>query len=105
MKRLKMDSSTPNFIRAALRARFYHSLEGLSEIIDDPEAKAADRIRAIEVLGRFGLGAADQASVHIHAGEGSQVMGVVHLPALEPVAGADEVITEPSVRLLSEGDE
>jgi hypothetical protein len=35
------------------------------------------------MLGQFGLGTADQSAVHIHAGEGSQVIGVVHLPTLE----------------------
>ena len=82
MKTLKMDSSTPNFIRAELRRRLYYSLEILSEIIDDPDTRPADKIKAIHVLGKFGLGAADQAQVHIHAGDGAQVIGVVRLPAL-----------------------
>ena len=73
---------TPNIIRAACRARFYDALEGLSEIANNPDARDADRIKAIHELGAFGLGSADQAAVLIHAGEGSQVIGVVHLPAL-----------------------
>jgi len=88
MKKLKMDSSTPNFIRAALRRRLYYSVEVLSEIIDDPDTLAADKIKAIHVLGQFGLGTADEAAVHIHAGDGA-VIGVVHLPALDPVGGPD----------------
>lgn len=75
----------PNVIRAACRARLYDGLEVLSSIAADPEEKSSDRIRALDALGRFGLGAADQAQVHIHADEGAMVLGIVHLPALEPV--------------------
>ena len=71
MKKLKMDSSTPNFIRAALRVRLYDALETLSEIINDPDARAADKIKAINVLGQYGLDSADQAAVHLHAGRRS----------------------------------
>ena len=88
MKEPKLDSSTPNVIRAAMRAAMYEALGTLTEIIDDPEARNADKIKAIHVLGQFGLGTADQAAIHIHAGEGSQVIGVVKLPALDPVGRA-----------------
>jgi hypothetical protein len=77
--------ASPNVIRAACRARLYDGLETLSSIARDPEEKSADRIRALDALGRFGLGAADQAQVHIHAQEGAMVLGIVHLPALEAV--------------------
>ncbi len=105
------DSASPGIIRAACRSRFYDALEYLSEILEDPEARNADRIKAIHELGAFGLGSADQAAVHIHAGEGSQVIGVVHLPTLDPVpeedsadvveGAADEVI--PPDRQLPAG--
>lgn len=65
----------------------------LSSIAASPDAKDADKIRALDTLGRFGLGAADQAAVHIVADGGTLVLGVVHLPALEPVeewAGEEE---------------
>lgn len=75
----------PNVIRAACRARLYDGLEVLSAIARDDDAKDADKIRALDTLGRFGLGAADQAAVHIVADGGTLVVGVVHLPALEPV--------------------
>ena len=88
----KPDSASPGIIRAACRERFYDALDVFSEIAFDPEARHADRIKAIHELGAFGLGSADQAAVHIHAGEGSQVIGVVHLPALDPV---EEETTEP----------
>ena len=101
---------TPNVLRAACRARFYDALETLTEIANDPDARSADRIKAIHELGAFGLGTADQGAVHIHAGEGSQVIGVVHLPALDPVedgrvieVGADE--EHGRGLLLSDGDE
>ena len=75
----------PNVIRAACRARLYDGLEVLSTIARDGDAKDADKIRALDTLGRFGLGAADQAAVHIHGDVGALAVGVVHLPELEPV--------------------
>ena len=86
------ESQSPTVIRAACRARFYDALDVFSEIAFNPDARHADRIKAIHELGAFGLGSADQAAVHIHAGEGSQVIGVVHLPALDPV---EEESAEP----------
>jgi len=75
----------PNVIRAACRARLYDNLDVLTTIARDGDSKDADKIRALDTLGRFGLGAADQAAVHIHAEEGAMVLGIVHLPKLEPV--------------------
>lgn len=75
---------SPGVIRAACRARFYDALEELSQIAIDPDARNSDKIKAIHELGAFGLGSADQAAVHIHAGEGSQVIGVVRLPPILP---------------------
>lgn len=37
------------------------------------------------------MGTADQGAVHIHAGEGSQVIGVVRLPTLNPLVQDDEI--------------
>ncbi len=82
---------SPGIIRAACRARFYDALEELSQIAVDPDARNSDKIKAIHELGAFGLGSADQAAVHIHAGEGSQVVGVVRLPALDPRTDDDEL--------------
>ena len=85
------DSATPGVIRAACRERFYGALGVLTEIAEDSEARSADRIKAIHELGAFGLGSADQAAVHIHAGEGSQVIGVVRLPEIRfPPTGEGE---------------
>ncbi len=107
------NATSPGVIRAACRARFYDALEELSQIAIDPDARNSDKIKAIHELGAFGLGSADQAAVHIHAGEGSQVIGVVHLPALDPVpdedAGADEVGAAdgalPASRQLGTGED
>ena len=89
------EGATPNIIRAACGARFYKGLDTLANIAADTDAKAADRVRALDTLGRFGLGAADQASVHIHAGDGATVIGVVRLPALgETVQEGQEVYVE-----------
>lgn len=76
----------PRIVRAACRERFYNGLQMASNCIDDEEAKYADRIRALDTLGRFGLGAADQAAIHLHGDIGSLNVGVVHLPRLDVVA-------------------
>ncbi len=65
--------------------RLYKGLEILTAIANNTKAKDADRIRALDTLGRFGLGAADQAAVHIHGDVGALAVGVVHLPALDKV--------------------
>ena len=53
--------------RSALRARLRGSLEArvsvLEEIADSPDADPADRIRAVDVLARYGLGAATDVTV------------------------------------------
>lgn len=85
---------TPNVIRAACRERLYKGLDILSTIANNVSAKDADRIRALDTLGRFGLGAADQAAVHIHGDVGALAVGVVHLPAL------DKVASEPDPELV-----
>lgn len=74
-------TSAPSVLRAACRARFYDGIQTLHEIASDDDAKDGDRIKAIEALGRFGLGAADQAQVHVHA-EGNVFVGVIALPPL-----------------------
>ena len=75
----------PRVIRAACRERFYNGLEIASKILFNVEAKDADRIRALDTLGRFGLGAADQAQIHLHGDVGSLTVGVIHLPTLDVV--------------------
>ena len=83
---------SPNLIRGACRSHFYDGLQTLADIANDKSEKSADRIRALDTLGRFGLGAADQAAVHIHAGDGGILLGVVRLPALDPIP--TEVVEE-----------
>ena len=81
---------TPNVIRAACRERLYKGLNILSDIANNIKAKDADRIRALDTLGRFGLGAADQAAVHIHGDVGALAVGVVHLPTLDRVPDEED---------------
>lgn len=92
------DGATPNIIRAACRARFYKGLDVLATIAADVDAKAADRVRALDTLGRFGLGAADQGQVHIHAGDGATIIGVVRLPVL------GETVEEQRVEIDGNGE-
>jgi len=95
---------TPNLIRAACRARFYAGLDTLATIAGDAEEKAADRVRALDTLGRFGLGAADQAQVHIHAGDGATIIGVVRLPTLGEEIESGELVRPFSDELGPETD-
>ena len=44
----------PSKIREAARLAFSERIEVLTAIADDEEAKAVDRIRAIDLLGKFG---------------------------------------------------
>lgn len=86
--------SAPSAIRAACRARFVEALPELSAVIHDPMARDSDRIKAIELLGKFGLGAADQAAVHIHS-ESAVMLGVVQLPALAEARPEEAEIVVP----------
>lgn len=110
MKTTGQDGPAPNVIRAACRARLYDGLEVLSSIARDEEAKDADKIRALDTLGRFGLGAADQAAIHIAADGGALVIGVVRLPELDAVEdwpgeepGVGENGPEGGPKLLTSG--
>ena len=97
MEELTMPRSTPapGLIRALCRVMFLKGLPVLDEIFDNPETSTADKVNIFNLWGRYGLGYADQASVHIHGDEGSRVSGVVRLPELDlpklaPVAGPND---------------
>jgi hypothetical protein len=47
----------PSLLRARLRGSLDERVAVVEEIADDPEASAADRIRAVDLLARYGLGA------------------------------------------------
>lgn len=86
----ELGGAAPNLIRAACRERLYKGLDVLTGIANNTSAKDADRIRALDTLGRFGLGAADQAAVHIHGDVGALAVGVVHLPTLDKVPSEED---------------
>jgi len=84
---------TPSAIRAGARALFAHHLPTLDSIAGDPDVRASTRIDAIRALGDFGMGRANEASVHVHA-EGQVTVGIITLPALgsgrDPLEAAAE---------------
>lgn len=86
----ELGGAAPNVIRAACRERLYKGLKFLTAIAEDANEKSADRIRALDTLGRFGLGAADQAAVHIYGDVGAMAVGVVHLPTLDEVPSEED---------------
>ncbi len=47
----------PSPIRIRCQGSFAERVPVLEEIIDDPKSRAADRIRAMDLLGKYGLGA------------------------------------------------
>jgi len=50
-------------LRARLRGSFEERVAVLEGIADDPTAHANDRIRAVDVIARYGLGSADEGLV------------------------------------------
>lgn len=50
-------------LRERLRGSFQERVKVLEEIADDPEADPQDRIRAIDVLAKYGLGVTRELSV------------------------------------------
>lgn len=52
----------PSVIRERCRGSFEKRIKVLEEIADDPETSPADRIRAIDLLARYGLGTQQQVS-------------------------------------------
>ena len=52
----------PSAIRERLRGGFDDRVATLEEIADDPSQSAADRIRAIDLLAKYGLGALKEIS-------------------------------------------
>ena len=53
----------PSALRARLRGSFDERVKVLEEIADDQEAPRTDRIRAVDVLAKYGLGAASDVTV------------------------------------------
>ena len=62
----------PSAIRIRCRGSFAERVPVLEEIIDDPKSRAADRIRAMDLLGKYGLGALKEIQ-----GEQHEVMEIV----------------------------
>jgi hypothetical protein len=89
------ETTSPTILRAACRAKFFRHIETLADIAEDPESSDASRIKAIDTLGRFGLGAADQAHIHLHS-DGKAALGVVWLPPIEAPGNSEPL---PSQKL------
>lgn len=52
----------PSALRERMRGSLEERLKVLEEIADDSDSRPADRIRAVEVLARYGLGSAHELS-------------------------------------------
>ena len=74
----------PSVIRERCRGSFEDRIVVLEEIADNPKASASDRIRALDLLGKYGLGTQQQ-----HSGPDGGVipLGVVELPMIHHAGG------------------
>ncbi len=74
----------PSVIRERCRGSFEDRIVVLEEIADNPKASASDRIRALDLLGKYGLGIQQQ-----HSGPDGGVipLGVVELPMISQEGG------------------
>ena len=69
----------PSVIRERCRGSFEDRIVVLEEIADDAKANAGDRIRALDLLGQYGLGTQQQLS----GPDGGVIpLGVVELPMI-----------------------
>jgi hypothetical protein len=66
-------------IRERCRGSFEDRIRVLEEIADDPEQSSADRLRALDLLAKYGLGTQQQYS---GPDGGAIPFGVVELPML-----------------------
>ena len=74
----------PSVIRERCRGSFEDRIVVLEEIADDPKANAGDRIRALDLLGKYGLGTQQQIS----GPDGGVIpLGVVELPMIHHAGG------------------
>ena len=65
----------PSDVRKAMRLALEDRLGVLADIADNPASNAGDRIRALEVLARYGLGTSDTLTADVTARP-----GVIALP-------------------------
>ena len=98
--------STPSALRLACRVMLGAHLPTLGAILSSPASRDQDKIKSLELLGKFGLGAADAAQVHVHA-EGNILLGVIALPALgeTPDYGAGEIVQPVAPQALTPGQD
>ena len=54
----------PSVLRERLRGSFADRVNVLEEIADDPAMQTGDRIRAIDLMGKYGLGVTREVSLH-----------------------------------------
>ena len=97
--------STPSALRLTCRTMLARHLPHLGAILESPAARDQDKIKSLELLGKFGLGAADAAHVHVHA-EGNILVGVIALPALGETPDYDraEIVQAYAPQALTSGE-
>jgi hypothetical protein len=79
--------AVPSAIRERLRGSFAERIAVLEDIADNAE-NDTDRLRAIELMSRYGLGAADRLEVQAATRATAQIIYLPQLAAI-PEAGPD----------------
>lgn len=85
-------SKPPSALRARLRGSLNDRVKVLEEIADDAAATASDRIRAVDVLAKYGLGAATDLSVDQVRGKLQQTVDLIRERV--PVSLAEPLLEE-----------
>lgn len=70
---------TPTFVREVCRDLFNLHIGVAASILEDPESKAADKLKALELLAKIGVGTV----TNLQDERSSTERGVIALPLLE----------------------
>lgn len=89
----------PSSIKALLRESFAKRIPVLEDVADDKEARAGDRIRAIEVLGTFDLRDKGEDDISEHP-EARRFVAAFHMALTEEVTPAIADRVKRKIELL-----
>lgn len=82
----------PSELRRILRLKFAERVAVLEEIVADTKLRAGDRVKAIELLARYGLGTHDEVSV-VSAEVQERLKRQAQLIAGRPTWNTDDLLT------------
>jgi hypothetical protein len=89
--------AVPSAIRERLRGSFAQRITVLEAIADDPDLSPADRIRALDLMARYGIGT--DSKVEVDAPNLARIEKVIYLPELDT-----EIPPRTGLRVAANGD-